>query len=96
VKILIHKSGTASIIRFKNFIINSYSKVYTGSSIFVLAIKTALIGENIFPIIKDQSESARLAGFGSLFPFSQDVFVHNNEKTKAIEIIKKYFDHMFN
>ena len=70
-------------------IISSYSKVYTGSSIFILAIKTALIDENIFPLIKDPSESARLAGFGSLFPYSQEIFVHNTEKTKAIEIINK-------
>ena len=40
-------------------------KVYTGSSINVLAIMNALESDNIYPLIKDRSESARLAGFGA-------------------------------
>ena len=53
-----------------------------------MAIKNALIEKNIIPVIKDQSESARLAGFGITTPFSQEVFVHDDEKINAVEIIK--------
>jgi len=53
-----------------------------------MAINNALIEKNIIPVIKDQSESARLAGFGITAPFSQEVFVHDDEKVNAVEIIK--------
>jgi|TARA_B110000438_G_scaffold251060_1_gene255266 hypothetical protein len=53
-----------------------------------MAIKNALIEKNIIPVVKDQSESARLAGFGITAPFSQEVFVHDDEKVNAVEIIK--------
>lgn len=53
-----------------------------------MAVKDALIEKNIIPIIKDRSESARLAGFGTIIPFTQEVFVHNDEKSIALKLIK--------
>tara|TARA_B100000767_G_C19644325_1_gene483935 strand:+ start:842 stop:1012 length:171 start_codon:yes stop_codon:yes gene_type:complete len=53
-----------------------------------LAIKYVLIEKNIIPVIKDKSESARLAGFGTIIPFTQEVFVHNDERSIALELIK--------
>ena len=64
-----------------------YTHLFTGSSIAVLAIKQALELENIIPIIKDNSESGRLAGFGST-PNLQEVFVHTEEASKALAILK--------
>jgi len=65
----------------------AYKHLFTGSSIAVLAIKNALELENIIPVIKDNSESGRLAGFGST-PNLQQVFVHAEEESKALAILK--------
>jgi hypothetical protein len=43
---------------------SDYSLLFTGSIIEVLALKHALAEKKIFPVVKDESESARLAGFG--------------------------------
>ncbi len=69
---------------------NSYFKIYTGPEIIVLSVKNILEQNYIIPIIKDQSESARLAGFGSAIPYLQDVFVHEDEKINAIDLIKEF------
>ncbi len=66
---------------------DSFIKIYSGSSIKVLSIKDMLEKNNIIPIIKDQSESSRLAGFGSLINF-QEVFVHESEVSKALKFLK--------
>tara|TARA_B100001758_G_scaffold246543_1_gene261910 strand:- start:1665 stop:1877 length:213 start_codon:yes stop_codon:yes gene_type:complete len=66
---------------------DSFAKIYSGSSIKVLSIKDMLEKNNIIPIIKDQSESSRLAGFGSLINF-QEVFVHESEVSKALKFLK--------
>ena len=66
---------------------DSFTKIYSGSSIKVLSIKDMLEKNNIIPIIKDQSESSRLAGFGSLINF-QEVFVHESELSKALKFLK--------
>tara|TARA_Y100000996_G_scaffold407071_1_gene384235 strand:+ start:3467 stop:3679 length:213 start_codon:yes stop_codon:yes gene_type:complete len=67
--------------------VDSFTKIYSGSSIKVLSIKDMLEKNNIIPIIKDQSESSRLAGFGSLINF-QEVFVHESEVSKALKFLK--------
>ena len=66
---------------------DSFTKIYSGSSITVLSIKDMLEKNNIIPIIKDQSESSRLAGFGSLINY-QEVFVHESEVSKALKFLK--------
>ena len=66
-----------------------YQKIYSGSSIIIMSIKNCLNDINIIPIIKDQSESARLAGFGYSINLFQDVFVHDDEYSKAIYTLKK-------
>ena len=50
-----------------------FKLLYTGSSIEVLGLIESLILENIIPIIKDEGESARLAGFGSPNLFTQQI-----------------------
>jgi hypothetical protein len=64
-----------------------YIKIFSGSSIVVLAIKHAFLEKNIIPIIKDQSESGRLAGFGAT-PGYQQVFVHSDEGEKSLGIME--------
>ena len=67
----------------------SYLHLFSGSSIDVLALRNALAEENISPVVKDEAESARLAGFGQTAPLMQRVFVHEDEYNKAKSILKQ-------
>ena len=49
-------------------------------------LKALLEENNIFPIIKDESESARLAGFGSA-PMMQQLWVVKSDIEKAKSLI---------
>ncbi len=42
-----------------------YHKIFTGSAILVNRLAFLLREANVSPIIKDEKESARLAGFGT-------------------------------
>ena len=61
---------------------DSFSLLYTGSLIDVQRLKGALEDINIFPIIKDETESARLAGFGDP-TMMQQLWVLATELEKA-------------
>ncbi len=65
-----------------------YIKIYTGNFIIVQLITTKLEDIGISAVIKDESESGRLAGFGSSIQGQQEVYVHENELEKAIPIIE--------
>jgi len=66
-----------------------YTKIYTGNFIIVQQIVLRLEKIGITPIIKDESESGRLAGFGPPIPGQQEVFVHQNELEKSVPIIEE-------
>ena len=66
----------------------TYLHLFSGSSIEVLALSNALAEKNITPVVKDESESARLAGFGQTAPMLQRVFVHEDEYDNAKVILK--------
>ncbi|MCH1517389.1 MAG: DUF2007 domain-containing protein [Flavobacteriaceae bacterium] len=66
----------------------TYLHLFSGSSIEVLALSNALAEKNITPVVKDESESARLAGFGQTAPMLQRVFVHEDEYDNAKAILK--------
>ena len=68
-----------------------YFHLFTGSIVEVLALRQVLAEKKIFPVIKDESESARLAGFGISYPSVQQVYLHKDE----IEIGKKILDQLF-
>tara|TARA_B100000780_G_C20680276_1_gene270723 strand:+ start:269 stop:490 length:222 start_codon:yes stop_codon:yes gene_type:complete len=70
---------------------NQYYHIFSGSSIEVLALKDSLDQINIKPIIKDQGESARLAGFGVITPLLQEVYVHKDEFEKAKILMNQLF-----
>ncbi|WP_452599379.1 DUF2007 domain-containing protein [Pontimicrobium sp. MEBiC01747] len=67
---------------------SNYIKVFTGNFIIVQLIKDRLLNIDISPIIKDDSESGRLAGFGSASQGLQELYVHENEIDKAVEIVE--------
>lgn len=69
---------------------SNFIKIYTGNFAIVKRITMELNGLHINPIIKDQSESAILGGFGGTSaPDFQEVFVHKDELEKALPIINK-------
>ncbi|WP_339753522.1 DUF2007 domain-containing protein [uncultured Winogradskyella sp.] len=66
-----------------------YTKVYYGNFILVTRVKNELEAVGIIPIIKDEGESQRLGGQGSINNGFQEVFVHNDELDKAMEIVNR-------
>lgn len=68
---------------------SNYIKIFTGSFITVQRIISDLEKIDIIPVVKDQTESARLAGFGGgIVPGFQEVFVHKDELDKAVVIVE--------
>ena len=65
-----------------------YIKIFTGSFIVVQRIISKLEDIGISPIIKDETESGRLAGFGPPIPGQQEMFVHEDELDKATPIVQ--------
>ena len=68
---------------------SNYKKVFTGNIFVIQQIQESLGKLNITPVIKDDSESGRLAGFGAPSPAMQEVFVHENEYDKAITAVEE-------
>ena len=64
-----------------------YLCVFYGNHIDTLNIIDSLKKINITPIVKNESESARLAGFG-IIDFQKKIFVHKDEYIKAERLIK--------
>ena len=65
-----------------------YTKIFTGNFILVQLMVSKLDDIGISAIIKDESESGRLAGFGAPIQGQQELYVHNDELDKAIPIIE--------
>ncbi|WP_369995557.1 putative signal transducing protein [Winogradskyella sp.] len=68
---------------------SEYTKIYSGNFIMITCLKDELERSGIIPIIKDEGESQRLAGYGSMNQGFQEVFVHNDELDRAIEIVEQ-------
>lgn len=70
---------------------DKYHLIFTGSSVEVLALVDALQEKGILPVIKDQGESARLAGFGVTSPLQQQVYLHEEELDEGKKILALLF-----
>jgi hypothetical protein len=66
-----------------------YTKVYYGNFILVTRVKAELERFGIIPIIKDEGESQRLAGYASMNSGFQDLYVHNDELDKDNAIVER-------
>ncbi|WP_299110980.1 DUF2007 domain-containing protein [uncultured Winogradskyella sp.] len=66
-----------------------YTKVYYGNFILATRVKDELEVVGIIPIIKDEGESQRLGGQGSLSNGIQEIYVHNDELEKAKAIVAR-------
>jgi len=71
-----------------------YTKIYTGSFIIVQQLTTKLEENGITAIIKDETESGRLAGFAASIPGSQEVYVHEDELDKAVTVVQSVLAEM--
>ncbi|WP_298345566.1 DUF2007 domain-containing protein [uncultured Algibacter sp.] len=67
---------------------SNYIKVFTGNFIEVQRVFKALEAVNVCAIIKDESESGRLAGFGPSILGLQEIHVHKDEIEKTKPIIE--------
>jgi len=65
----------------------TYTKIFSGSFIIVQLALDRLKGAGINPIIKDESESGRLAGFGASIQGYQELYVSDEELSQAQTII---------
>jgi hypothetical protein len=66
-----------------------YTKVYYGNFILAIRIKDELEQVGIVPIIKDEGESQRLAGYASMNQGYQELYVNNDELEKAKTIVDR-------
>ena len=67
---------------------SNYIKIFQGNFIIIQRIISELEKENINPIIKDETKSARLAGFGTHLQGELEMFVNKDELNRANSIIK--------
>tara|TARA_Y100000768_G_scaffold387764_1_gene380199 strand:- start:157 stop:375 length:219 start_codon:yes stop_codon:yes gene_type:complete len=64
-----------------------YLCVFSGNHVDTLNVIYSLSKININPIIKNESESARLAGFG-IISDKKKIYVHRDEFLKAEKLVK--------
>ncbi|WP_452220979.1 putative signal transducing protein [Lacinutrix salivirga] len=67
---------------------SEYIKIFTGNFIVVQLIRDRLEAIGINPIIKDESESARMAGFGTFSQGLQELYVNNDELDRSVAIVE--------
>ena len=74
---------------FINYIMleNDYVKIFSGTFIIVQLVVDRLESVGINGIVKDEAESARMAGFGSSFQGYQELYVAKEELDHAIQIV---------
>ena len=68
---------------------SEYIKVYTGSFVIAKLIISRLEEIGISPVVKDETESGRLAGFGAAIPGTQELYVHEDELDTAVPLIEE-------
>ena len=68
---------------------SNYKKIFTGESIVAKQIASRLHEIGIEAVVKDEADSARLAGFASSMLGQVDIFVHKDEFEKALTVINE-------
>jgi len=68
---------------------DDYVKIFSGNFIIVQLVLDRLKGAGINAIIKDESESGRLAGFGSAIQGFQELYVSKDEVDYAVPIVEE-------
>lgn len=68
---------------------SEYTKIFEGNFIIAQRIIHELENIGISPVLKDLSESGRLAGFAAPISGNQKLYVNNEELSKAQEIVNR-------
>lgn len=68
---------------------SDYTKIYTGNPFITQRIVTELQEMGVEPIVKDESESAHLAGFAANVDGDREIHVNNDEFEKAMAVVKR-------
>jgi len=68
---------------------DDYIKIFSGSFIIVQLVMDRLQSAGISAVIKDETESGRLAGFASSIPGFQELYVNRDEVDYAIPIVEE-------
>jgi hypothetical protein len=68
---------------------SNYTKIYIGNPIEAQGLLARLQEVDIIAVVKNEEESARLAGFGASPQSSAEVYVHKDELEKAMQILKQ-------
>ncbi len=68
---------------------SNYTKIHTGNFIITQLIVDRLQEKGISAVVKDESESGRLAGFMAPIQGQQELFVNNEELDEAIQIVEE-------
>ncbi|WP_047244772.1 putative signal transducing protein [Maribacter thermophilus] len=66
-----------------------YVKVFGGDGAKTKRIEMILRENGIEPIIKNENESARLAGFGTPLPHILEIYVNKDEEEKTLSLISE-------
>ena len=67
---------------------SDYTKIYSGNIVNVTYILSKLEADGIVAVVKDESESGRLAGFGASLQNFQEVHVHRDELDRSVAIVE--------
>lgn len=73
---------------------SEYFKIFSGSFIVAQLIVDRLLNIGIIVIVKDESESGRLAGFASSLQDYQELYVSKEEMSHAIPIVEAVKDEL--
>lgn len=68
---------------------SNYTRIFVGNRIAAKGITSRLKENGITAVVKDEGESARLAGFASSLLDEAEIYVHNDELDKAQELLEK-------
>jgi len=68
---------------------SNYKKIFTGESLLAKQLVNKLHKIGIEAVVKDEAESARLAGFASSMLGQVEVYVHKDEEEKALTVINE-------
>jgi hypothetical protein len=64
-------------------------KIFSGSEILALGLQQKLAEIDIFPVIKNNMQAARLSGFGSS-GLAVELFIEERELVKAEQVIEDF------
>ncbi|MFS4467665.1 putative signal transducing protein [Maribacter sp. 2210JD10-5] len=68
---------------------SDYYKIFTGNQFVGKQIEAKLKEIGITPIVKNEGESARMAGFATAMKDTVEIHVNKDEVAKAEEIVKQ-------